>query len=145
MAKSNCTISVEHLTAALNYVKHIGAGHIMRGEPHPQQHIVDWLTDALTTATEQPLLPTVLAWQELPPATIADDVKKFYGEQQVIFAIDYSKNQELTRALAESVRLQSHYAALLNQYDGGNRKGFADAQEWINRLRTLPHSKEEAQ
>lgn len=37
-------------------------------------------------------------------------------------------------ALEESVRLQSHYAALLNQYDGGNRKGFADAAEWVDQL-----------
>lgn len=44
---------------------------------------------------------------------------------------------ELLAALSESVKLQSHYAALLNQYDGGNRKGFADAQEWIDRLNAM--------
>ena len=44
----------------------------------------------------------------------------------------------LTRlALEESVRLQAHYAALLNQYDGGKRIVFASADEWIARLRAL--------
>jgi hypothetical protein len=29
--------------AALNYIRHVGANHVMRGEPHPQQWIVDGL------------------------------------------------------------------------------------------------------
>jgi hypothetical protein len=37
-------------------------------------------------------------------------------------------------ALEESVKLQSHYASLLNQYDGGERMRFATAHEWIDRL-----------
>jgi hypothetical protein len=41
---------------------------------------------------------------------------------------------ELQRALDESVKLQSHYAGLLNQYDGGQRIQFANADEWIKRL-----------
>lgn len=44
---------------------------------------------------------------------------------------------ELHRALDESVKLQSHYAGLLNQYDGGQRLQFADADEWIKRLAEL--------
>jgi hypothetical protein len=40
-------------------------------------------------------------------------------------------------ALEESVKLQSHYAALLNQYDGGNRRGFASSQAWIDRIAGL--------
>lgn len=41
------------------------------------------------------------------------------------------------RALNESVKLQSHYAGLLNQMDGGRRLQFADAHEWEARLRSL--------
>jgi len=41
---------------------------------------------------------------------------------------------ELTKALDESVKLQSHYATLLNQYDGGERVMFADSDDWIRRL-----------
>lgn len=48
---------------------------------------------------------------------------------------------ELRIALEESVKLQSHYAELLNMHDGGGRIGFDDAAAWIARLRdtgTLP-------
>ena len=48
---------------------------------------------------------------------------------------------EIWNALEESVKLQSHYAALLNQYDGGNRIGFADAEAWCNRLDELNRKK----
>jgi hypothetical protein len=46
--------------------------------------------------------------------------------------------EKLTRlqiALRESLILQSHYAALLNQFDGGNRRGFADPEAWMKRLK----------
>ncbi len=32
--------------------------------------------------------------------------------------------EELRAALEQSVKLQAHYAGLLNQYDGGHRKAF---------------------
>jgi len=38
-------------------------------------------------------------------------------------------------ALAESIRLQSHYAKLLNIYDEGKRIQFKDSKEWIDRLK----------
>ena len=37
-------------------------------------------------------------------------------------------------ALEESVELQSHYANLLNMWDGGQRQVFKDASEWLQRL-----------
>lgn len=40
-------------------------------------------------------------------------------------------------ALDESLKLQSHYAILLNQYDGGSRMTFADAGAWLARLRDV--------
>lgn len=40
----------------------------------------------------------------------------------------------LRSALAESVKLQSHYAGTLNTYDGGHRIEFSDSQEWLDRL-----------
>ena len=42
---------------------------------------------------------------------------------------------ELMVALEESVILQSHYAKLLNQYDGGERISFLSPEAWITRLR----------
>ena len=44
--------------------------------------------------------------------------------------------EEIWNALVESVKLQSHYATLLNQYDGGERSTF-DVRTWIGRLRDL--------
>ena len=42
---------------------------------------------------------------------------------------------KLRIALNESVKLQSHYAELLNMHDGGQRIGFKDGAAWIRRLR----------
>jgi hypothetical protein len=41
---------------------------------------------------------------------------------------------QLQVALDESVKLQSHYAGILNDYDGGKRVQFANREEWIDRL-----------
>ena len=50
---------------------------------------------------------------------------------------------ELMLALIESVKLQSHYAGLLNMHDGGERMQFSCPAEWIERLiqcGTIPRS-----
>lgn len=44
-------------------------------------------------------------------------------------------NEELRIALDASVRLQAHYAGLLNMHDGGKRKVFKSTGAWIRRLR----------
>ena len=49
---------------------------------------------------------------------------------------------ELKFALAESVKLQSHYAALLNDYDGGKRMIFATYKAWIDRLDAIRKAEE---
>lgn len=51
----------------------------------------------------------------------------------------------LRTALEESVRLQSHYAALLNMHDGGQRIGFTSADAWIARLVETGTLKEDAE
>jgi hypothetical protein len=45
--------------------------------------------------------------------------------------------EDLKIALVESVKLQSHYAATLNEYDGGKRIVFKSATEWLERLRKI--------
>ena len=45
--------------------------------------------------------------------------------------------ERLRIALRESLRLQSHYAVLLNQHDGGDRRVFRSPDEWIGRLREV--------
>jgi len=44
---------------------------------------------------------------------------------------------ELEHALEESVKLQSHYARLLNMYDKGKRMEFSNAKAWLLRLKEL--------
>jgi hypothetical protein len=46
-------------------------------------------------------------------------------------------NAELRRALKASLRLQAHYAKLLNLYDRGERIIFEDMDEWLARLREV--------
>ena len=43
--------------------------------------------------------------------------------------------EDLEIALAESVKLQAHYAKLINMHDGGERAIFPTSEEWIARLR----------
>ena len=44
---------------------------------------------------------------------------------------------KLEAALEQSVTLQSHYAELLNTYDGGKRLTFASVEAWLDRLAAL--------
>jgi hypothetical protein len=51
------------------------------------------------------------------------------------------QTHELMLALIESVKLQSHYARLLNMHDGGERMTFDSPAAWIERLKetgTIP-------
>ena len=47
----------------------------------------------------------------------------------------------LRRALDESVKLQSHYASLLNMHDGGSRLTFDASEAWLRRLEELDLAK----
>jgi len=42
---------------------------------------------------------------------------------------------DLVIALEESLKLQSHYAGLLNMWDGGQRLQFHNVDAWLTRLR----------
>jgi hypothetical protein len=48
---------------------------------------------------------------------------------------DDNRIKTLSIALEESLRLQRHYAELLNRYDGGQRMIFETTESWIARLR----------
>lgn len=45
--------------------------------------------------------------------------------------------EDLTKALQQSLELQSHYAWLLNFHDGGGRIGFKTVEAWLDRLRMI--------
>lgn len=56
--------------------------------------------------------------------------------QRQVLSVSLNEAQ-LLLALEESVKLQVHYAELLNQYDGGERLIFANAEAFMERLREL--------
>lgn len=47
------------------------------------------------------------------------------------------KKEELLIALEESLKLQAHYAKILNEYDNGERIIFENTEEWVNRLKNI--------
>lgn len=76
-----------------------------------------------------------------------DELPVFDSEDAAIAAIPsiepplhaLSSVEETNNALAESVKLQSHYAGLLNMYDGGKRMQFASPRDWMTRLAKVKH------
>lgn len=42
--------------------------------------------------------------------------------------------ERMSNALDEAMKLQTHYAELLNDYDGGKRVGFQSGEAWMERL-----------
>lgn len=63
-----------------------------------------------------------------------DDARRVVST--LVFALDAEHNraESLARALEESIQLQSHYAGLLNQHDGGQRRQFPTVEAWLQRL-----------
>jgi hypothetical protein len=57
-------------------------------------------------------------------------------------ALEAIPDNGLRDALEESVKLQSHYAVLLNAYDGGLRLAFESADDWIARLKEVQNQKQ---
>ncbi len=53
-----------------------------------------------------------------------------------------AENAIVQIGLDESVKLQSHYAELLNMHDGGQRICFKSANDWLERLEQLRCEKE---
>ena len=50
------------------------------------------------------------------------------------YELAFKRNDKLLKALDESVKLQSHYAGVLNAWDGGQRRQFSGAADWYQRL-----------
>lgn len=68
----------------------------------------------------------------------AVEALKHYRTQ---LAKDDGEQTELHLALEQSLKLQSHYAKLLNMHDGGKRRGFASVDAWLNQFRKLKTKK----
>ena len=50
---------------------------------------------------------------------------------------NFKRIDHLEEALKESIKIQSHYAKLLNMHDGGERIEFQTVDEWVDRLQSL--------
>lgn len=59
---------------------------------------------------------------------------EFFAQKKASRSSLESENARLREALKESVKLQSHYAMLLNGWDGGKRIEFKSSDEWLERL-----------
>lgn len=66
---------------------------------------------------------------------IADNAGVNY--KRIEYCAMHESAPELRYALEEALRLQAHYAKLLNMHDDGERIAFEDADEWLYRLRFL--------
>ena len=72
-----------------------------------------------------------------PEDTEIQNLRKALQEATAALVIAEKRRDVLEKALEKSVELQSHYAWLLNTYDGGKRMQFKTAQSWIDRLNKL--------
>ena len=71
-------------------------------------------------------------------ARVDASIAKQLSQSMSINARLQTRIQKLETALQKSVELQSHYAELLNAYDGGQRLQFENGDAWIVRLER-PH------
>lgn len=77
--------------------------------------------------------------QYTDPRNFSDEMSHMVSRMLLFSLWDFKdkENEKLENALRESVKIQSHYASLLNTYDGGKRIVFSDAEEWMERLDKL--------
>lgn len=64
----------------LAYIRHVGANQTMRGEPHPQQWLVDWLESTITA------LHCVPPDKVLPSPSAIDLLKECRSELSLVAA-----------------------------------------------------------
>ena len=67
-------------------------------------------------------------------STLSNSVKDEFDRLNKQISLLKKANEILEKSLKESVKLQSHYANLLNMHDGGERMIFKNIDEWIERL-----------
>ena len=91
--------------------------------------------------TAEEIVHNTLARMKLWATTNPTDYKYIQHDQDLFKAVlkSYASQEceKQNEALEKSVKLQSHYVVLLNGYDGGKRKQFKTAQEWIDRLKFI--------
>jgi hypothetical protein len=90
----------------------------------------------MRTAEHELALAIAKKWLNTTGASMID-----FGGQECVMARQLiratERTENLRAALEESVKLQSHYAGLLNMHDDGKRMIFRNADEWVWRLMGL--------
>ena len=109
---------------------HQGLGR-MRGQPAPTPAAPD-VEDWVTQQFKDPEITKYLSAAAEACAGLSTFELEAIGEGGV---------KRLQDALTQSVVLQSHYAKLLNEHDGGKRAVFTDPKSWLERLEKIkkPH------
>jgi hypothetical protein len=123
------------------------------GYVHPR---ISWGAHEMVSRTQEhddAPEPPLMQSQPLPDCMIPDgaepcasfryeaDKRREWTERAC--RMEQERDRQMERALAaekaldESVKLQSHYATLLNDYDGGKRMTFADGKAWLERLQHI--------
>lgn len=72
------------------------------------------------------------AGQNTLEAFILDEVQRGKEEER---NIKEAPKSVMLIALQESLKLQAHYAGILNDYDGGERMIFKSVSQWLERLK----------
>ena len=84
-------------------------------------------------------IATMPRWQAIAIARMHNEALKTYSDELDKLSDSETEQWEaygarLQKALDESVKLQAHYANLINMHDGGQRRVFKTSDEWIARL-----------
>lgn len=81
-------------------------------------------------------------WLDNPPDMMGDpDCQECIMARQLVRACEALGY--VNKCLDQLCEMQSHYAALLNQYDGGKRMTFQNGDAWMTRLRFLESKNQE--
>jgi len=85
----------------------------------------------LENYTLEKIVETILAAAERAACGKAN---REWGElRQRVIALEIERDA-IKNALEQLISLSTHYAKLLNMYDGGKRIGFKNADEWMERV-----------
>jgi hypothetical protein len=72
------------------------------------------------------------SWKDTRDSRIAG----LEGRVQELSSV-HDENEILKQAIIQSLKVQSHYACVLNLYDGSQRPIFSSVKEWITHLKVI--------
>lgn len=99
----------------------VDADYLAKHSPHPGSYYVVY-QDGYTSFS---------------PEKAFEEGYTLVGSETIEQLLEPSKTRTLSVALEASLHLQSHYAKLLNEYDGGKRMVFDNADRWLARLQEI--------